>query len=191
MARSTTRLHKGFKFQYYAEGKAEEAVYTINYDDSTWEEVRVPHDWAISHEFKEENDLSFMEVVNDGIMTPIKHSGRTGALPTVGMGIYRLWLDIPQEAEGKKLYLEMDGVMWDSNVFMNGKHVHNNHFGYKSYCVDISEAVEYGKKNLLVVEASVYSDCSRWYSGAGIFRNMYGYKTYLQLQLDYEYLYQL
>ena len=173
MERTTVRLHRGYRFWYYPEGKAEPEVYKIEYDDSAWESVTVPHDWAISGEFKEENDLSYMEVVNDGIMEPIKHSGRTGALPTVGMGIYRLWIDIPKDAEGREVFLEMDGVMWESNIYINEKHVYNNHFGYKSYCVNITDAVEYGTKNLLVVEASVYTDCSRWYPGAGIYRNAY------------------
>lgn len=173
MERITKRLHTGYAFRYYPEGKAEPEVYNVDYDDSTWEQVRVPHDWAISGEFKEENDLSFMEVYNDGILEPIKHSGRTGALPTVGMGIYRKWLHIPAEAEGKRIFIEFDGVMWDSNIYINGRKIYNNHFGYKSFEVELTSEVEYGKENLLLVEASVYADCSRWYPGAGIFRNVY------------------
>ena len=173
MERITKRLNKGYKFRMFPEGTADEAVFGCGFDDSVWEAVRVPHDWAASGEFKEDNDLSYSEVVADGVVTPIKHSGRTGALPTVGLGVYRLWLDIPEEAGDRKLFLEFDGVMWEADIYVNGEKVHHNHFGYLSFSVDITPYVRCGEKNLIAVAAYVYHDCSRWYSGAGIFRNVY------------------
>lgn len=173
MERSVTRLAYGYKFKLFPNGTAPEAVYSPEFDDSAWESVRVPHDWAASGVFEELNDASYSEIAADGITRPIEHSGRTGALPIVGLGVYRFTLDIPAEDKGKSITLEFDGVMWDSHVYVNGKHAFFNHFGYKSYSVDISEFVNYGKPTVVAVAASVYEDCSRWYPGAGIYRNVY------------------
>ncbi|MGN1410443.1 MAG: glycoside hydrolase family 2 TIM barrel-domain containing protein [Eubacteriales bacterium] len=173
MERSVTKLSYGYKFRLFPNGEADAAVYSPEYDDSSWESVRVPHDWAISGEFLESNDCSYSSVAADGITRPIEHSGRTGALPIVGLGVYRFTLDIPAEDRGKSISLEFDGVMWDSHVYVGGKHVFFNHFGYKSFSVDISEFVNYGEPTVVAVAASVYEDCSRWYPGAGIYRNVY------------------
>ena len=173
MERFREKLAYGYKFCLYPDGTADEAVYTPAYDDSAWQDIRVPHDWAADGEFLITNDASYREVAADGVTRPIDHSGRTGALPIVGLGVYRRWIDIAAEDEGKAITIEFDGVMWDSHIYVNGKHVHFNHFGYKSFSVDITDAVEYGKPNLIAVGASVYEDCSRWYPGAGIFRNVY------------------
>jgi len=63
--------------------------------------------------------------------------------------------------------------MWESDIYVNGEKLHHNHFGYRSFSVEITSQVRCGEKNLLAVTASVYEDCSRWYPGAGIFRNVY------------------
>ncbi len=173
MERIKTRLDYGWKFKLFPEGKCAPETYTPAFDDSAWDTVRVPHDWAATGEFKRENDIGFLEVWADGIMSPIEHTGRTGALPIVGMGIYRKWLDIPAESKGKSITLEFDGIMWESNVYVNGKHAAFCHFGYKPFEVDISDLVNYGEANLVTVEASVFENCSRWYPGAGIYRNAY------------------
>ncbi len=172
MSRITTRLHKGWKFNLYPSGECPAEVLAPEFDDSAWESVCVPHDWAASGTFKLDNDASFRDIWQDGIRTPIVQSGRTGGLPIVGLGVYRIYLDIPESARGKSLTLEFDGVMWDSTIRVNGNKVFFNHFGYKSFEVDITDAVDYGKPNLVTVEASVYHDCSRWYPGAGIYRNV-------------------
>lgn len=173
MERSITKLAYGYKFKHFQSGTADEAVYAPNFDDSSWETVRVPHDWAATGEFAELNDASYSEIAADGITRPIEHSGRTGALPIVGLGVYRFTIDIPKEDIGKRIFLEFDGVMWDSHVYVNGKHAFFNHFGYKSFSVDVTEFVNYGEPTVVAVAASVYEDCSRWYPGAGIYRNVY------------------
>lgn len=173
MERNITKLAYGWKFKLFPQGEAEDAVFTSTYDDSTWETVRVPHDWAASGEFREDNDCSYREVEADGITRPIEHSGRSGALPIVGLGVYRFILNLSEEDRGKSISLQFDGVMWDAHIYVNGEHVFFNHFGYKSFSVDISDFAHYGKPTLIAVAASVYEDCSRWYPGAGIYRNVY------------------
>lgn len=173
MERETIRLDHDFRFMLFPNGECEEDAVENNFDDSLWKKVRVPHDWAASGEFGMYNDCTYSAVTQDGIDKPIEHCGRTGALPIVGLGVYRLPVYIPEEERKKDIFLEFDGVMWDSDIYVNGKHVFFNHFGYKSFSVDIGQYVEYGKENLIAVKARVYDDCSRWYPGAGIYRNVY------------------
>ncbi len=172
MERIVNTLKYGWKFNLYPSGECEPEVFQPELDDSSWQTVRVPHDWAASGSFDELNDASYRKVEADGLTAPIEHSGRTGALPIVGLGVYRLWLDIPVTARGKAITLEFDGIMWESDIYVNGKHLCFNHFGYKSFEVDITDAVSYGEPTLVAVAARVYNDCSRWYPGAGIYRNV-------------------
>jgi len=171
MGRYTQKLRDDFKFRLYKDGAAPEEVFSPSFDDNGWESVRIPHDWAANGIFESENDASYRSVVQDGITKSIAHTGRTGALPIVGLGVYRKWINIDAADTGRAVFLEFDGIMWDSNIYVNGKHVYFNHFGYKSFSVDISDYVVFGEKNLIAVAASVYEDCSRWYPGAGIYRN--------------------
>ena len=173
MERITKRLHDGFKFIKLPIEEIEKNFSAPELDDSEWENVTVPHDWAIGHDFKKEYDITYRNITADGITKPIEQSGRSGGLPTVGIGWYRLPHDIPAESKGKILELVFDGVMWECEIYVNGKLVGKNHFGYLSFTVDISDAVNYGGENLLAVKAVLKYDCSRWYPGAGIYRNLY------------------
>ena len=170
MERKTEVLKYGWKFRLYPDGAAPAETVLPSFDDSDWEQVRVPHDWAIKGEFRSTNDCTFSKVSQDGINYPIEHTGRTGALPIVGQGVYRLSVDVPDDMES--LTLEFDGVMWESHIYVNGQHAFFNHFGYKSFEVDIAPYVNPGEKALIAVTASVYHDCSRWYPGAGIYRHV-------------------
>lgn len=173
MERVSERLVYGYKFRFFPKGEADSAVYAPEFDDSDWENVRVPHDWAATGTFERENDISRREIWADGILKPIEQTGRSGALPTVGLGVYRFWLHLSPEDAERSVSLEFDGVMWDAHIYVNGQHAFFNHFGYKSFSVDISDLASYGTPTLITVAASVYPDCARWYSGAGIYRNVY------------------
>lgn len=164
-------LKYGYKFNKFNVGEVDASCFAPSFDDSAWEEVRVPHDWAITGVFDEMNDPREQHKVGaDG--KKAMYTGTTGALPTVGEGVYRLWVDIPENKAKKRITLEFDGVMWQSTIYVNGKEMGGCHFGYKSFEVDITDAVCFGEKNLIAVHAAVYENCSRWYSGAGIFRNV-------------------
>ncbi len=173
MERIRTRLAYDWRFRLYPDGVAPDGIFAPDYDDGDWQAIRVPHDWAADGVFDEHNDCSYSAISQDGINHPIEHSGRTGALPIVGLGVYRRVIDIPAEDKGRRIFLEFDGVMWDSDVYVNGQHVAFNHFGYKSFSVDITDAVTFGAKSTVAVAARVYEDCSRWYPGAGIYRHVY------------------
>lgn len=170
MERTVRLLKYGWRFQKYPAGTAPDAALQPGFDDSGWDTVRVPHDWAISGEFEITNDCTYNRVTADGIFDGIDHTGRTGGLPHVGDGIYRIWIDIPAGSDA--VALEFDGVMWESHVYVNGTQVYFNHFGYKSFETDLTPYVKPGEKALIAVKAEVFPDCSRWYPGGGIFRNV-------------------
>ena len=196
MERITKRLHEGFRFKKLNIDEISENLSSKELDDSAWESVTVPHDWAVGHDFKKEYDITYRTIWADGIYKPIEQTGRSGALPTTGIGWYRLPLEIPKESKGKILELVFDGVMWECEVYLNGALVGKNHFGYRSFSVDITKAASYGESNLLAVKVVLKHDASRWYSGAGIYRNVYfvtksvdsvaycGIKTQIDTKID-------
>lgn len=161
--RSATILINDLKFKKFELNQVEDNVFSTDFDDSDWREISIPHDWGIEGDFAPDNDPSRREISQDGITTAILHTGRTGALPPVGEGVYRKWvkLDNPETA-----FLEFDGIMWESNVYVNGKKVGGCHFGYLSFEVDITDAIVPGD-NLIAIHAIVHPASSRRYSGDG------------------------
>lgn len=146
--RVTETLQDGWKF---AKGLIENAQAT-DFDDSDWQNVSVPHDWAIEGPF-----------ILDG-------NGSTGKLPWQGEGWYRRELNIP--ITDKKFYLIFDGVMAFPKVYVNGQLAGEWDYGYNSFYVDITPYVRLGGKNILAVHADTRQHDSRWYPGSGIYRKV-------------------
>lgn len=138
--RTTQILSRGWKFRRGEQPGAEAA----GFDDSGWESVRLPHDWAISGPFAAENDLQVTRIMQDGEMEETRHYGRTGALPHIGTGFYRNVLEIPAEWAGKAFRLEFDGVMSHATVRINGREAGGRAFGYSSFAVDATGLLEPG-----------------------------------------------
>lgn len=137
-----------------------------------WKVVRVPHDYAIEGPFDPHNDKGNLMASADGFPAVMGATGRTGALPLAGTAWYRKELFIEESWQGREISLEFDGIMSHSEIFINGKLLHKNVYGYTSFRVDISDAVCFGKSNLLAVRVSQNPWESRWYPGAGIYRNV-------------------
>lgn len=172
MERYVELLQYGFKFKKFEPGTMPKGLFAIDFDDSQWDTVRVPHDWAINGPFGEEYDKKKKSAVVDGERRIIEQTGRTGGLPSMGQGVYRKWVNVPKEDEGKRIFLELDGVMWTSEVYVNGIKMGSCHFGYRSYDVEITAALRFGEDNLIAVYAEVGSYACRWYTGGGIYRNL-------------------
>ncbi len=168
VARKITELKYGWKFSRERVAGFE----NFGFVDGDWETVRVPHDWAIYGPFDIENDRQIDRIIEDGDPVDSIHTGRTGGLPHVGDGIYRKTVFIPKEAEGRHFRLEFDGVMSHSEVYVNEGQVGGWPFGYTSFAVDITDRVVCGADNLICVAAHNYPHSSRWYPGAGIYRNV-------------------
>lgn len=162
-------LEKGWKFTREDNPESVQP----SFDDSQWQSVTVPHDWAIYGPFSIHNDKQNVAISQDGQKEAMEHAGRTGGLPFVGVGWYRTTLDIPQFAPSKKAFILFDGAMSHAQVYINGKKVGYWPYGYNSFWFDITPFIEAGKSNTLAVRLENMPESSRWYPGAGLYRNVH------------------
>ena len=144
-----------------------------DYDDSGWQTVRIPHDWAIYGPFSINNDKQNVAITQDGQKEAMEHAGRTGGLPFVGPGWYRLEFEAPEFTEGKSCRLIFDGAMSNADVYINGQHAAFWPYGYNSFIVDATPYMKAGEANQLAVRLENYNESSRWYPGAGLYRNVH------------------
>ncbi len=129
----------------------------MGFDDSSWRTLTLPHDWAIEGEFSETN--------------PSGCGG--GALPG-GIGWYRKAFTPDASAAGKRVFIEFDGVYMNSEVFLNGHSLGVRPFGYISFRYDLTPYLKLGEPNILAVRVdNELQPNSRWYSGCGIYRNVW------------------
>jgi len=133
------------------------------FDDSSWENITLPHDWAIKGPFYA------------GWNTEI--GGGMGRLPSQGVAWYRKTLNIPQSDAGKNIFLDVEGAMSYAMVWLNGKLVGGWPYGYTSWRVDLSPYIIRGGKNQLAIRVDNPLSSSRWYPGGGIYRNIWLTKT--------------
>ena len=167
--RTEQLLEKGWKFT--REDKAEFAA--PGYDDAKWQSVTVPHDWAIYGPFSVDNDRQFVAITQDGQKEAMAHAGRTGGLPFVGTGWYRLDFEAPSFGKGKHATLVFDGAMSHARVYINGEEAGYWPYGYNSFHVDATPYLKAGEVNELAVRLENEPECSRWYPGAGLYRNVH------------------
>ncbi|MNF30851.1 Beta-galactosidase large subunit [compost metagenome] len=126
-----------------------------SYDDSKWQSVNLPHDWSVK-----------------GQLSPTLASC-TGYLPG-GIGWYRKNINIPQTKRGEKVYLYFEGVYNRSEVFINGHSLGKRPNGYISFAYDATPYIKYGENNIIAVRVDhSQSADSRWYTGSGIYRNVW------------------
>jgi len=140
-------------------------------DSLKWESVTLPHDWAIYGPFSRDNDLQKVAVEQNGETEETWKTGRTGGLPYVGKGYYRTTFEVP-DTTGKSIALLFDGAMSHARVYVNGRQVAYWPYGYNSFHADIDGAVRPGG-NTLEVSLENLPESSRWYPGAGLYRNVH------------------
>lgn len=145
----------------------------IGFDDSKWQNVRVPHDWAIYGPFSWDNDKQNVAISQDGQKEAMEHAGRTGGLPFVGTGWYRLSVDLSSVKESEKAFLIFDGAMSHAKLFVNGKEVGEWPYGYNSFWFDITPYINRNGENVIAVRLENLPESSRWYPGAGLYRNVH------------------
>ena len=109
----------------------------------------------------------------------MEHAGRTGGLPFVGVGWYRLNFDAPSFVKGKKATLIFDGAMSHARVYINGQEAGYWPYGYNTFYLDVTPYLKEGTKNTLAVRLENETESSRWYPGAGLYRNVHLVVTYL------------
>lgn len=137
-------LEKNWKFH---RGDAENAQ-SVVYDDAAWQNVSVPHDWAIYGPFSRDNDLQYKAVIENGETKETWKTGRTTLI--------------------------FDGAMSEAHVYVNGEEVIFWPYGYSSFHVDVTDHLTAdGKNNTLAVRLENRPSSSRWYPGAGLYRNVH------------------
>lgn len=149
--REVTQLSEGWRF---LQGDPERAE-TVGYDDRGWRTVAVPHDWQIEGPIRRE----------------ARAGGAGGFFPT-GVAWYRRELEIKPQA-GRRWFVELDGVMERSGVWINGRHIGQRPNGYVSLRYDITPFLRPNGRNVLAVRADTSNaPSSRWYAGGGLYRNV-------------------
>ncbi len=143
-------FNKGWVF-YKGEATGAES---LEFDDSEWRNVDLPHDWAIEGPFSKE------------------YNARTGGLPVHGTGWYRKVFTIDKKNIEKCISVEFDGAMSNSHVWINGHLVGNRPFGYLGFECDLTRYINYKGPNVIAVRLRPEDLSSRWYPGAGIYRNV-------------------
>jgi len=127
-----------------------------DFDDSSWRSLRVPHDWAIEGPF-------------DPNLNP-----HTGALPISGTGWYRKTFLLPEKSRGRYFTVVFDGAMSNAKVWLNGHLLGERPYGYSSFALDLTRFLNFGSQpNVLAVRLAPEEHSSRWYPGAGIYRNVW------------------
>lgn len=162
--RSSEKLTNGWEFK---PGGIESAA--------DWQSVRVPHDWAIYGPFGRDYDLQCVAVEQNGEKEQTWKTGRTGGLPFIGKGAYRRDIEIADTA-GTVFTLVFDGAMSNARVSINGQEAGRWPYGYNSFHFDITPYVHPGSNSVLV-ELENLEQQSRWYPGAGLYRNVHLVKT--------------
>lgn len=138
---------------------ADFAFVQSGFDDSNWQPVTLPHDWAIQGPFFAGPDAEV--------------GGGMGRLPSPGVAWYRNKFDIPVTDHNKAIYLDVDGAMSYAMVWLNGALVGGWPYGYTSFRLDLTPYVEYGKTNQLAIRLDNPPASSRWYPGGGLYRNVW------------------
>jgi beta-galactosidase len=130
-----------------------------SFDDRSWRQLDLPHDWGIEGAFKQE------------------YSGETGKLPWWGVGWYRKHFAVSPSDKGKQFYLAVDGAMAYATVWLNGKFVGGWPYGYASFELNLTPYIDVGAENVIAIRLDNPPDSSRWYPGGGIYRNVWLVKT--------------
>jgi beta-galactosidase len=136
-----------------------ESLQSPTVNDNNWRSLDLPHDWGIEGPFSDTLE------------------NNTGLLPWKGIGWYRKHFTISNKDIGKRIYIDFEGAMANAKVWLNGKYVGEWPYGYTSFRLDLTPYVSVGKENIIAVRLDTKYWDSRWYPGAGIYRNVWLLKT--------------
>jgi beta-galactosidase len=151
-ARATTSFDSDWRF---LKGDAPGAE-RPEFDDAAWRRLDVPHDWSIEGPFDEKNP-----------------TGRDGGYLPAGVGWYRKHFDVPAAHSKRRVFVEFDGVMANSDVWVNGRHLGRRPYGYIGFRYELTEHLNFGRSNVIAVRADNSGQpASRWYTGAGLYRHV-------------------
>ena len=154
----------------FADGRKEIVLgegWQFSRDSMAWQQVSVPHDWAISGPFDKKWDLQFVAIEQNGEKEKTEKSGRSGALPWIGKGYYRTVVHIDRQPSSAVLVF--DGAMSEPVVRVNGKEAGRWAYGYNAFRLDVARLLHQGD-NTIEVSLNNLEESSRWYPGGGLYR---------------------
>ena len=153
----TVSFNSGWKFALVTDSVLQNSPAKTEFDDRSWRNLTLPHDWSIESDFSEKH--------------PATAGG--GALPG-GLGWYRKIFMLEKCKTAKQIYIDFDGVYCNSEVWINGHYLGKRPFGYIGFRYDLTPFVKYNSPNVLAVKVdNSKQPNSRWYSGSGIYRNVW------------------
>lgn len=129
---------------------------SIGYNDSNWLDVTLPHDWSIFNSFNQRSP-----------------AGEGGGYLDGGIGWYRKTFTIPSDYSGKRVFVVFDGAYMNSQVWINGTLLGSRPYGYSSFQYDLTPYLNMSGSNVIAVRLNNNQPTSRWYSGSGIYRNVW------------------
>lgn len=145
-------------------GGAANTAIDPKFNDSKWRTLNVPHDWAV--------ELPFVYKDNFDLMAHgYKPVG--GLFPETSIGWYRKHFTIAAADSGQRFQLQFDGIFRDANIWLNGFYLGNNKSGYVGVAYDVTDYINFGKNNVLVVRADASQYEGWFYEGAGIYRHVW------------------
>ena len=152
--KETVSLDEDWKFHLGDANGADGAMF----DDSSWENLNVPHDWSVTLPFNQNSA-----------------AGAGGGYLDGGLGWYRKYFSLPAESADQKVYIQFGGIYMNSTIWVNGNQVCERPYGYSSFECDITDEVNFGdtETNVVAVKVNNQLPSSRWYSGSGIFRHVW------------------
>jgi beta-galactosidase len=150
----------------------QEEMNRLDFDDSKWQKLNLPHDWSITHPFSPDA-LGYC---------------RSAYLPN-GKGCYRKHFRIHEDLRGLKCVVAFGGVYKNAEVFVNGQKVGSRPWGYIQFEFDITDKLKCDEENLIVVKVDNSKlPGTRWYSGTGIYRDA-ALKFYKELEFPSDRIY--
>jgi hypothetical protein len=146
------RFNKDWRFHMGSADNAQQP----GFEDEDWRALKLPHDWSVEQPF-----------------APEKGASGTGYLPG-GIGWYRKTFTVPAHWQGKRLFIEFEGVYRNSEVWINGHHLGRRPSGYTGFHYELTPRVNFGEPNVVAVRVQRRNVAdSRWYPGSGIYRNVW------------------
>ncbi|HTJ50854.1 MAG TPA: beta-galactosidase GalA [Cyclobacteriaceae bacterium] len=159
-------------FSSYAKSGFADGPASSMFDDRAWRKLNIPHDWAVEAPFDSKASLSH----------GFKAIGRN--FPERNIGWYRKTFFIPKSDDGRKITIEFDGVFRNSITWINGHYLGVEPSGYSSFQYDLTDYLNYGGENVIVVRVDAGMEEGWFYEGAGIYRHVWLVKTD-PLHVDY------
>jgi len=150
----------GKGFTPYSKSGRMVGVNALDFDDSSWRQIKLPHDWAIALEF-----------INEPSTNSHGYKPVGWKFPENSLGWYRKKFELPAKDSDKQIFIKFDGVFRDCDVWINGFYLGNNQSGYIEFMYDVTDMLNYGAQNLIVVKVDASQYEGWWYEGAGIYRH--------------------